>query len=248
MGFRKLHAIEALVLLLCGVSSTNVRAANSSQSKELVSDKKFRKEFVFTVGDQVEVFVRRDPEVSRTVTIRPDGYLTLPLVDSVQAAGLTPIELKARLTEVLARRFINPEVNVIAVQTRPPTVYVTGEVVTTTAVPLRTSLTAAEAIASAGGLRHSAAVRSIYVIRLGEDERMHAIPIGAPPKGQVGPYLALANLFLQPDDIVFVPENRRSRVNRFIDDIINRPLTGINSLLSVYLNFRLIELYSRITP
>jgi hypothetical protein len=78
-------------------------------------------------------------------------------------------------------------------------------------------------------------------VRLSEDGYIRAIPVDSKIGGQPGPYIALRAALLQPDDIVFVPENNRSQVGRFIDDIINRPFSGVNSILGTYVNFRVIE-------
>jgi len=238
-------SLMALGLVLTGEAG-RAFAENNQPNQVIVSEKRFRKEYVFGVGDQLEVLVRKVPEASRTVTIRPDGFVTLPLIDTVKAAGLTAPELKVALTEALGHRLVAPEVNVIAVQTRPPTVYVSGDVNAPIPVPLRTASTAMQAITAAGGFRRSAATRSVYVIRLGEDGHLNAIPVTPAVKGQVGSYLALGEVPLQADDIIFVPESRRSQVTRFIDDMINRPLQGVNSMLSIYFNFKLIEAYTRI--
>ncbi len=67
----------------------------------------------------------------------------------------------------------------------------------------------------------------------------------APVKGQPGPYLALRSTLLQPDDVIFVAESTRSQSARFLEDFVNRPLTGINSVLGLYLNFRFVQALTR---
>ena len=193
------------------------------------------------VGDQLEIVVRRVAEVSRTVTIRPDGFISLPIVNEVQAAGSTAPELSAKLTKLLATRLINPEVTVIATQVRQAVVYVAGDVVSPTAVPVRNAANAMQAITLAGGLKRTAAASNITIVRLTPDGVLQAIAVNVDVKGQPGPYMALATTPLVADDIVFVPENKRSEVARFLDDIVNRPLTVVNGIVGTYVNFRLVS-------
>lgn len=211
------------------------------------SSMRFQKEYVLTPGDQLEVIVNRVPEVSHVAVVRPDGYISLPLVQDVKAAGLTPRELSAQLTTLFARRLTNPEVNVIPSQVRPSMVYVVGDINTGSgvAVPLRDAPTAMQAVAMASGLRRSAAARDIAIIRLDDDGYLQAIRVGKGVGGQPGPYMAMRSALLRPDDIVFVPENERSQVARFLDDFVNRPVQGINELFGIYTNFRLIQFVTK---
>ena len=72
------------------------------------SEARFRKEYVLVPGDQVEILIRRVPEVSRKVTIRSDGFISLSMLDEVSAAGLTPRELDAKLTGLFSARVVDP--------------------------------------------------------------------------------------------------------------------------------------------
>lgn len=201
---------------------------------------RFRREYVLAPGDQIEVAVRRAPEISRVVPIRPDGYISLPLIDEVQAAGLTPRELDEKLTEMLAGRLLEPDVTVIAQQVRQPVVYVVGDVQNNSAaVPLRDAPTAAQAVAWAGGLRRSAA--DVTILRLSETGHLQAIPIKPIAKGQPAPYAALRVTLLQPDDVLFVGESGRSQVARLLEDFVNRPLLAVNALVGTFVNFRFAE-------
>jgi protein involved in polysaccharide export with SLBB domain len=206
------------------------------------STARFRREYVFAPGDQIEVLVRKVPEASRTVMIRPDGQISLPMLDEVPVAGLTTSELNAKLAQLLSVRLVNPEVHVIALATRPPAVYVMGEVNAPSSIPFRDAPTAMQAISRAGGFRRSAATHSIEIIRLLEDGHLQAKPVTVEAHGQAGPMLALGSTMLEPEDMVFVPENGRSQFSRFVEDFINRPLAGVTSVVAAYLNFKLITI------
>ena len=206
---------------------------------------RFRKEYVLASGDQIEVVVRRVPEASRQVTIRPDGKISLPLIEDVAASGRTVSEVHTELTALFSNRLVHPEVNIIPLVVRQPMVYVAGDVTNVVAVPFRDAPTAMQAIALAGGLRRTAGTKDISLIRLSDDGYVRAIPLEVTVKGQPGAYMALRETSLQPDDILFVPENRRSQVMRFIDDFINKPVGGLNSVVSTYVNFKFIELLNK---
>jgi protein involved in polysaccharide export with SLBB domain len=162
-------------------------------------------------------------------------------LNDLKSAGLSPQDLAAKLTQLFAARLVNPEVNVIATKVRDPMVYVAGDSTAVVAVPYREAPTAMQAIALAGGLKRSAASRSISIVRLTEDGYLRAIPVKVGVGGQPGSYMALRTSLLQADDIVFVPENGRSQVSRFLDDIIDKPLVGVTSALGLYVNYKLID-------
>lgn len=238
---RRLMPSAFVLLAACESASTPPRdvAVEPTVAQSAV---RFRKEYVLAPGDQVEVVVRRVPEASRTVAIRPDGRVSLPLIDDVQASGLTPSELDRLLTERFSSRLLDPDVTVIPTVVRQPVVYVTGEVTNNAAVvPLRDAPTAIQAIAFAGGFRRSAATRHVAIIRLAEDGHLIAMSAAPGERGQSAPVVALRQIVLQPDDIVFVPENGRSQVARILDDFVNRPLAGINAAVGTYVNFQLID-------
>jgi polysaccharide export outer membrane protein len=230
------------LLILAGCVSPRARINQVAVAPEVVkSETRFHKEYVWSPGDQLEVVVRRVPEVSRAVVIRPDGFITLPLINDVKAAGVTAAELKATLTTLFAERLADPEVTVIALQVPPPVVYVVGEVGNNLVVPLRSAPTAIQAITAAGGFRKSARTQDVSIIRLGEDGFIRAIPVVDEAGGQPGPVIGLRSALLESDDIVFVPESGRSQVARFLDDLINRPLGTLTGILGLYVNFRLIQ-------
>jgi protein involved in polysaccharide export with SLBB domain len=235
---------EALALAMPLLLSGCVRASVSRiyvQPAVLKSALRFQKEYLLVPGDQIEVAVRRAPEVSRTVVIRSDGNISLPLLQDVHAAGSAPRELAADLRRRFAARLVDPEVAVIPTQVRPMMVYVVGDVNSPAAVPFRDAPTAMQAISLAGGLKRSGSAGDVTIIRLGQDGYLRAMMVTPDIGGQPGPYMALRATPLQPDDVVFIPESGRSQVARFLDDFVTRPLGAIAGALGIYVNFRLIE-------
>lgn len=211
----------------------------------VVAAGRYRKEYVLAPQDVVEVTVLKHPEVSRSCLIRPDGYITLPILDDVKAAGLTPAALDARLTGLFSERLQKPEVTIIVTDLRPPMVYVLGEVAQARAVPLREAQTALQAVANAGGFTVRAKEKSVVVIRLTEDDRLVATAIQVQPRGKGARYMALGNVPLQPDDIVFVPKRAIARMNLFFNESVNPILATVNNMFATYTNFKLIEVLEK---
>lgn len=242
---RRFLGLVGLCLCLGACVSPTTHGVLEARPEIIESTTRYRKEYVLGPGDAIEVLVRPQSEVSKQVQIRPDGHVSLPLLDDVKAAGLTVSELDAKLTELYSSRLKNPEVTVIATSTRPPMVYVLGEVAQQKPVELRLATTAAQAIAMCGGFQKSAAVEAVAIIRLMDDGRLRAIKIPVELDGQPAPYLALANVRLRADDLLFVPEKGVAQIDRWINNWINVPLSGVNSVISStvvpYLSIKTLE-------
>ena len=101
--------------------------------------------------DVLDISVWKEPEVSRVVPVRPDGKISLPLLNDVQAAGLTPAQLAAQITESLKKYVTNPQVTVIVTTINSQRVYMLGEVTRPGAFPLLPGMTVLQALSSAGG-------------------------------------------------------------------------------------------------
>lgn len=225
----------ALLACGCGVTPrTNVEQVEVKPDV-IQSAMRFQKEYLLFPGDQIEVAVWRVPEASRTVTIRSDGMISLPILQDVTAAGLSARELAAKLTKLFSGRLLNPEVAVIPTTVRQPVVYVLGDVKNPAPIPYRSAQSALQAIGMAGGFLRSGSEQDVTIIRLTKEGFLKAIPIDVEARGQPAPYLAFAMALLEPDDVVFVPEHGRSQLIRFLDDIVLRPT-------QLLLNFRLYRL------
>ena len=122
-------------------------------------------EFRLSREDVVEVSVWKEPDLSRTVPVRPDGRITLPLIGDVKAEGLTPAELEDTVQKQLAALVRDPRVTVIVHDVNGQRVYVTGMVGHPGAFPLRNSMNVLQALALAGGLAEFADRDSIRILR-----------------------------------------------------------------------------------
>lgn len=118
--------------------------------------------------DVVEVSVYRDPELSRTVPVRPDGKISLPIIGEVEAAGRTPDEIREEIVSRLKGYVKDPAVVAVIVhEVHSPRFFVVGEVGRPGAYPLRGEVTLLQGLALAGGLGDFSARRDVTVVRAG---------------------------------------------------------------------------------
>ena len=122
-------------------------------------------EFRLSKEDVVEVSVWKEPELSRTLPIRPDGRITLPLIGDVQAEGLRPQDLEAKVQKMLGGLVRDPRVTVIVHDVNGAKVFVTGMVAHPGSFPLRNKVNVLQALAMAGGLAEFADRGEINVLR-----------------------------------------------------------------------------------
>jgi polysaccharide export outer membrane protein len=152
-------------------------------------------------GDKLRIEVYKDPQLSQSVQIRPDGKITLPLVGDIDANGTTPLKLRDTIATALKEYMNNPVVTVIVVEATAATAYVMGEVNQSGAVTLQGPLTVLQALALAGGLKDFADAKNIRVLRR-TASGTQAIPFNYKEavKGNAAP------VYLQPGDTVVVPD------------------------------------------
>lgn len=151
--------------------------------------------------DLLDISVWKNPELSRTVPVRPDGKVSLPLVNDIQAAGLTPTALRQQLIERLAEFIPAPEVAVIVREVHSMKVAVVGSVKTPGRYELKSAATVLEMIAMAQGFTDFAARDRVVILRQvnGESQR---IPFNY---RKVAAGDEQANLVVQSGDIIVVP-------------------------------------------
>src|SRR5271156_670671 len=121
--------------------------------------------YIIGAQDVLDISVWKEPEVSRVVPVRPDGKISLPLLNDVQAAGLTPAQLAAQLTESLKKYVTSPQVTVIVKTINSQRFYILGEVMKPGAFAMLPGMTVLQALSSAGGFTPFAKMKSIYVLR-----------------------------------------------------------------------------------
>lgn len=136
-------------------------AANELAKKVATQDPSY----VIGSQDMLDVSVWREPDFSRTVPVRPDGKISLPLLNDMQAAGLTPSQLAAELTKSLNKFVTNPQVTIIVTQINSQRFYVLGEAARPGAYTLIPEMTILQALSNAGGFTQYANSKKIYLLR-----------------------------------------------------------------------------------
>jgi polysaccharide export outer membrane protein len=158
----------------------------------------------YTIGvdDRLTISFWRDKDLSADVVVRPDGRISLPLLNDIEVAGLTPEELRARLSDLAARFIEEPAPTVVVREIHSRQVFITGNVDKPGAYPLNTPMTVIQVIASAGGLKEFVAGRNIVILRHegGREVRL-AFDYQAVIKGRK----LQQNVEMRPGDTVIVP-------------------------------------------
>jgi polysaccharide biosynthesis/export protein len=159
-------------------------------------------QYVIGPEDVLYINVWREETLTRTILVRADGRISLPLIDDVQAAGLTPLQLKQILTEKLKTFIDSPNVSVVVTEANSFKVFVTGEVRTPGVYRLRSETTLLQIIPMAGGFTDWANQKKILIVRRegGKEKRITANY----KKILEGEELS-SNVVLKPGDTVIVP-------------------------------------------
>ena len=182
--------VVAFLMVAVAVTACSHRAVREDDQVAHMS------EFRMSREDVIEVSVWKEPELSRTVPIRPDGKITLPLLGDVQAEGLKPQELEQKVALALVPYVRDPHVTVIVHDVNGAKVFVTGMVTHPGVFPLRNSMGLLQALAMAGGLAEFADRGDIKVLHA--DGRRVEVDYDSLVSGE-------SKVFLGPGDTVVVP-------------------------------------------
>lgn len=164
-------------------------------------------EYRIGVDDRVQVSVWRNPELSTTAPVRPDGKISVPLIGDVEAGGRTPSQVAESIKKQLSVYIRDPNVAIIITELRSheflSRVRVTGAVRTPRSMPFRQGMTVLDAVLEAGGINDFASPNRAKLYRKGKDKTdVFDIELGdILNKGRLG-----TNLLLWPGDVITVPE------------------------------------------
>ena len=184
------------------VATAKNDASTEDEAKHTVTPATTDPAYVIGSQDVLDINVWKEPDMTRIVPVRPDGKITLPLINDVQAAGSTPQQLAASVTEKLRKYITEPQVTVIVTQINSQRVFVMGEVLRAGAFPLVPGTTVLQALANAGGFTTFANVKKIHVMRMvnGKPTELpfnyREVVKGGNPE---------QNIKLEPGDTVVVP-------------------------------------------
>jgi polysaccharide export outer membrane protein len=157
--------------------------------------------YIIGPDDSLHIAVWREPDLTATLPVRPDGKISLPLLNDVQAAGLTPQQLADSVTEKLRKYIADPRVTVVVTQINSKRIFINGEVLHAGPMPMLPNMTVLQALSTAG-LNQFAKIKGIYVLRTvnGKQQKM---PVNYKKllKGE----LIEQNYLLLPGDTIVVP-------------------------------------------
>lgn len=180
------------------VPNTKAAAAQTALKKVATDDPNY----VIGPQDVLDISVWKEPELTRAVPVRPDGKISMPLLNDVQAAGRTPLQLAADITAGLKKFVTDPQVTVIVTTINSQRVFILGEVNHAGAYPLLPNMTVLQALSSAGGFTIYANLKKIYLLRV-EDGKQTKHPFNY--KDVLAGKAADQNIFVKAGDTIVVP-------------------------------------------
>ena len=203
----KWKAVAAAVLLTASIALAQDKpaqpAAGASSENNMNAPAKAQAGAEYVIGpeDVLHIAVWKEADLTATLPVRPDGKISLPLLNDVQAAGLTPIQLADSVAEKLKKYVSDPRVTVVVTQINSKRIYMMGEVAHTGPMPMSPNMTVMQALASAG-VNQFANTKKIYLLRNenGKQEKL-PVPYNKLMKGQEMD----RNYPLQAGDTIVVP-------------------------------------------
>jgi polysaccharide biosynthesis/export protein len=203
----KVAIFPCLVLLAVGVLAQDESPRNFTKpdqnkpSQPVAVPQELPSDYVIGADDQIKISVWNEPNLTEQVPVRPDGKISMPLLNDVAAAGLTPLQLKDSITEKLKKYISDPRVTVVVVAMNSRRVFVTGEVTHSGPMPLLPHMTVLQALAEAG-FTQFANLKGIYLLRV-ENGKQTRLPFNY--KQVVKGNHPEENIQLKPGDTVVVP-------------------------------------------
>jgi polysaccharide export outer membrane protein len=198
---------RALVLMLAGsCASSAPQLEPAATTPAQASAKSVDSNYIIGPGDSLEVFVWRNPELSVTVPVRPDGKISTPLVEDMVAVGKTAPQLARDMEKVLAEYVRSPKVNIIV--TVPTSTFsqvkIVGQVQHPMALPYREGMTVLDALLAVGGLTQFASGNRARIVRMdkGQETVIHVKLSDLLNSGDVH-----ENVALKPGDVLVVPQS-----------------------------------------
>ncbi|HEY3277994.1 MAG TPA: polysaccharide biosynthesis/export family protein [Syntrophorhabdaceae bacterium] len=191
------------------------------------------KEYVIVPGDVIDVKFAFHPEYNElNLPVRPDGRVSLQFAPDVNAAGLTPLQLRERIMRVIASELNKPEIAINVRTYAEQKVFVDGEVGGPRFIELKGATTVMTAITQAGGLRETARLSNVIVIRKDFDGKPAATMVDL--RKVIDGSDFKQNIALMPMDIVYVPKSNIARVDKWVEEYITRVIPGLGSPLTYY--------------
>jgi polysaccharide biosynthesis/export protein len=203
----RLLVIILIFVALCGLAmaqdATTAPPATTPEPPSQAGTGVRTDSYVIGAEDMLSVYVWKEPDMSKTVPVRPDGMISLPLIGEVKASGYTPVQLEAVLAEAMKKYVSDPQVTVIVEKISSLSFNIVGEINRPGSYPLTRRMTVLDAIATAGGFRDFANTKKIYVLRKAADGSEQRLPFNY--KDVIKGKNSKQNIELQPRDTIVVP-------------------------------------------
>jgi polysaccharide biosynthesis/export protein len=197
-----------LMGMLASAAAAQANAKASNEEKPAAADRVQAEpasvagpDYVIGADDTLHISVWKEPDLTETLPVRPDGKISLPLLNDVTAAGLTPTQLADAISAKLKKYLSDPRVTVVVTAMNSQRIYVLGEVTHTGTMALQPNMTVLQALASAG-FTQFANTKGIYVLRT-ENGKQQKIPVNY--KAMLKGASIDQNLVLKPGDTIVVP-------------------------------------------
>ena len=202
----RLAMLLGMALLATGLLAQTSDAPKAGETKttkpaETAPEPASASDYVIGADDTLHISVWKEPDLSETLPVRPDGKISMPLLNDIAAAGLTPLQLKDSITEKLKKYIADPRVTVVVTAMNSRRIFVTGEVQHTGPMALLPHMTVLQALAQAG-FTQFANLKAIYILRTEEGKQVK-LPFNY--KEVVKGNQPEQNIPLKPGDTVVVP-------------------------------------------
>jgi polysaccharide export outer membrane protein len=184
-----------------GAGAAKPEKAAASEARTEAAASAVPSDYVIGADDTLHITVWKEPDMSVTLPVRPDGKISIPLLNDVQAAGMTPMQLGASITEKLKKYIADPRVTVVVTAMNSQRIYVLGEVTHTGAMALLPHMTVLQALASAG-FTQFANLKAIYLLRT---ENGQETKVRFNYKEAIKGRGTQQNIVLKPGDTLVVP-------------------------------------------
>ena len=215
-------ALLAIVVTAIGCASQHPNVMPAAAAALTPSPSDAPAPYLIQPGDQLDIKFFYNPELNETLTVRPDGMISLQLVDEVQAAGLKPSELDEMLTKKYAHELKKPSITVIVKAFGGQRIFVGGEVNRQGLMTISGNMTPLQAVLKAGGLKETASPENAIVIRKGNGNK--PVPIAMNLEDAMHGKSGTADFLLKPDDIVYVPKSAIAKADKFVNQYIENLL------------------------
>jgi polysaccharide export outer membrane protein len=159
--------------------------------------------YIIGAEDVLTVNVWKEPDMSKTVPVRPDGMISLPLLGEIKASGYTPVQLQDLIAESMKKLVSDPQVTVIVEKVSSLSFNIVGEVAHPGYFPLTRRMTVLDALAMAGGFKDFAKTKKVYVLRTSANGTQERLPFNY--KDVINGKSPQQNIELQPRDTIVVP-------------------------------------------